>query len=104
MPTERSLRTATPNLAADVRLLSTTEGGKTLAIRLGFACLCALSDSRPPSGFHGYPLLLDGPLAPGGAKRLGFVIINPEGAEALKRQGHFYLFEGERLFGTAVVV
>jgi hypothetical protein len=75
-----------------------------LAITLGFACLCALSDRRPPSGFHGFPLLLDGPLAPGGAKRLGFVIINPEGADALRWQGRFYLFEGDRPFGTAVVV
>ena len=103
MALDHTLRAAKPQLTADVRLYSPAEGGKQRPITLGFECLCAASDSTPPEGFHAFPLLFDGPLAPGGAQRLGFVFANEQGAEELRRQGSFYLFEGHRLFGEAVV-
>lgn len=100
---DHTLRAARPHLTADVRLYSAAESGKQRAISLGFECVCAPSDSTPPEGFHAFPLLLEGPLVPGGAQRLGFVFRNEQGAELLKRRGRFYLFEGQRLFGEAVV-
>jgi hypothetical protein len=103
MTLDHALRTANPQLTANVRLYSAGEGGKQQSISLGFECLCTASNKTPPEGFHAFPLLLDGPLAPGDTRRLGFLFLNEEGAEALGRHGRFYLFEGDHLFGEAAV-
>lgn len=103
MSLDHALRTANPQLTADVRLYSAADGGKQRSISLGFQCLCTASNTMPLEGFHAFPLLLGGPLAPGDTQRLGFFFLNEEGAEALGRHGRFYLFEGHHLFGEAVV-
>lgn len=103
MALDHALRTADPQLTADVQLYSPGEGGKQRPISLGFQCLCAASNNTPPEGFHAFPLLLDGPLAPGHARRVGFLFVNEDGAEELRRCGRFYLFEGHHLFGEAAV-
>jgi hypothetical protein len=47
--------------------------------------------------------LADLELAPGERRRLGLVFLNPEGAETLRRAGHFYLWEG-KIVGEASVI
>jgi hypothetical protein len=43
------------------------------------------------------------PFEPGTTRRIGFVFLSTEGAEAMKRAGLFYLWEG-RVVGEARVV
>ena len=62
------LRSASPQLIADVTLYPTTEGGKNLTAHLGWGCPCCCTKSSPASGWDGWPLL-DGPLAPGDRRR-----------------------------------
>ncbi len=40
---------------------------------------------------------------PGTERRVGFVFLTEEGAETIKRAGHFFLWEG-RFIGEATVV
>jgi hypothetical protein len=92
-----------PQLIADVTLYTTAEGGKKLAAQPGWGCPCCCSKSSPVVGWDGLPLL-DGPLAPGDRRRLGFVFLSgEEAADVLRKAGTFYLWEG-RFIGDAVVV
>jgi hypothetical protein len=92
-----------PQLIADVTLYPTAEGGKMLAVQLGWGCPCAISKAPPLVGYDGWPLL-EQPLAPGDYRRVGFVFLSgEEAANVFRRAGTFYLWEG-RFIGEAVVV
>jgi hypothetical protein len=97
------LRRMTPGLIANVRLYPTAEGGKKIAARPGWGCPCMVSQQQPLSGYDGWPVL-DEPLHPGEQRAdVPFVFLSPEGAEAMREAGHFYLWEG-KFIGEAVVV
>ena len=97
------LRTATPQLIADVVLYPTSEGGKNLTAQSGWGCPCCCTKSIPASGWDGWPIL-EKPLASGDRRRLGFVFLSGEqAADTLRKAGTFYLWEG-RFIGEAVVV
>jgi len=105
MPSTRAewLRSVSPQLIADVVLYPTVEGGKNLTALPGYGCACYCTKSTLASGWDGWPLL-EGPLAPGDRRRLGFVFLSGEqAAEVLRKAGTFYLWEG-RFIGEAVVV
>lgn len=89
-----SLRRLTPHLVADVRLYETADGGKTIPARPGWGCPCMVSREKPLSGNDGWPVL-DEPMHPGEQRvAVPFVFLSLEGAETIKRAGHFYLWEG----------
>jgi hypothetical protein len=92
-----------PQLVADVTLYATVEGGRKHAAQPGWGCPCCCSMSSPVVGWDGWPLL-DGPLAPGDRRRLGFVFLSgDEAATVMRKAGTFYLWEG-RFVGEAIVV
>ena len=102
-----------PDLIAEVVFYSTEEGGAKLTKLPGWGCLCCESkDSfitgedgkRYRFGHDGWPQLTD-PISPGDQRRLGFVffISGKESADALRKVGKFYLWEGI-FIGEAVVV
>jgi len=62
-----------------------------------------VTQTQPLTGYDGWPLLSDEPLLPEEKRRVGFVFLSPEGAETMKRAGHFYLWEGG-FIGEADVV
>jgi hypothetical protein len=45
----------------------------------------------------------DEPFHPGTRRRVGFIFLSAEGAETMKRAGHFYLWEGG-FVGEATIV
>lgn len=97
------LRRMSPELIADVYLYPAAEGGKRVAVQLGWGCPCSCSKSTDIVGYDGWPLL-DAPLAPGERRRLGFVFLSGEEAAAIfRRAGTFYLWEG-RFIGEGTVV
>lgn len=97
------LRRMTPGLIADLQLYSTADGGKQIAARPGWGCPCLVSQQRPLSGYDGWPVLSE-PLQPGEMRTaVPFVFLSPEGADAMRKAGRFYLWEG-RFIGEAVVV
>jgi hypothetical protein len=53
-----------------------------------------VSQEQPFSGYDGWPVL-DEPLLPGEERTaVPFVFLSPEGAEAVRLAGRFYLWEG----------
>ena len=96
-------QTRTPDLAADVRLYPTENGGRSIPALLGWGCPCFTSKDTQQGGWDARLQLEDEPFAPGTERRVGFVFLSPEGAETMKRAGHFYLWEG-RFIGEAQVV
>ena len=96
-------QTRTPDLTADVRLYPTEDGGRSIPALLGWGCLCFASKDTQQGGRDARLQLGDEPFAPGTERRVGFVFLSPEGAEAMKRAGHFYLWEG-RFIGEAQAV
>jgi hypothetical protein len=93
----------TPDLVADVRLYPTESGGRRIPALLGWGCPCFASKGTGERGWDARLQLGDEPFAPGTERRVGFVFLWPEGAETMKRAGHFYLWEG-RFIGEAQVV
>ena len=104
MPSIREfLKTAAPQLIADLTLYATDEGGKKLTAQPGYGCACMVSRLPPQVGYDGRPLLAE-PMSAGETRRVGFVFLRGEEAAELFRQaGVFFLWEG-RLIGEAVVV
>ena len=97
------LKTAAPELIADLTLYPTDESGRKLAAQLGYGCPCTVSKMPPLVGYDGWPLLTE-PMNPGESRRVGFVFLSGEEAAAVFRNaGVFYLWEG-RFIGEAVVV
>ena|SRR5579872_3328643 len=97
------LRTQSPQLIADVVMYPTDGGGRKSIAYLGWGCPCTVSTSQPLIGWDAWPLL-DGPLAPGDRRRIGFVFsVGEEAAQIFKEARKFYLWEG-KFIGEAVVV
>ncbi|MGN6747034.1 MAG: hypothetical protein ACTHJS_00405 [Xanthobacteraceae bacterium] len=100
-PIVAQLNSGSPQLTADVFLYPADEGRNKL---LGWGCLCCPSKSSPVFGYDGWPLLGDTTLSPGEKRKLGFVFLNgEESANALRKAGKFYLWEG-KFIGEAVVI
>ena len=53
-----------------------------------------LTDAPAQFGYDALPLLGDEPLMPGSERRLGFLFLSEDGAEAIRRAGKFFLWEG----------
>ena len=104
MSREDFLRTAQPELVADVTLYPTASGGRRSTAFLGWGCPCCVSNKPPIVGYDGWPLLDETPLNPGDRRRLGFVFLSSkEAADVMRAAGKFYLWEGG-FIGEAVVV
>jgi hypothetical protein len=73
-----------------------------LAAQPGWGCPCTVSKSPPLVGYDAWPLLRE-PLAPGEARRLGFVFLSSEATDVFRKAGTFYLWEGG-FVGQAIVV
>jgi hypothetical protein len=98
-----ALRTKSPDLVADIRLYPTSDGGARLTKQPGWGCPCSCSKSADALFYDGWPLL-DGPLAPGESRRVGWVFLpGADAAAVLHRAGTFYLWEGH-FIGEATVV
>lgn len=96
------LREMVPHLVAHVRLYATVDGGRGAPAYPGWGPVCMISKEKPLSGYSGWPIL-DEPLKPGEDRaKVGFVFLVPEGADALRSAGRFYLWEG-RFVGEAAV-
>ncbi len=89
-------------LVAEVTIYETSAGGPKQALPPGFGCpYFPLKDLS--EGWDGWMQLTE-PLAPGEARRVGFVFLSGESAaSSLRRAGRFYLWIG-RIIGEAVVV
>ena len=103
MNTDEHWSTRTPDLVADVKLYATREGGKTKAAVLGWGCPCFATNDPGEEGWDARLQLGDEPLIAGAERRIGFVFLSPKGADAMRRAGHFYLWDG-RFVGEATVV
>ncbi|MBY8826989.1 hypothetical protein K7G81_02520 [Hephaestia sp. CMS5P-6] len=104
MSREDIQRNAEPQLVADVRMYETVNGGREGPALPGWGCPVMISDIEPLYGWDALPLLRDRHLRPGENRRLGFVFLSgQEAADALKKVGKFYLWEG-RFVGEASVV
>lgn len=87
-------QTRMPDLIADVKLYPTDSGGRSAAALLGWGCPCFAMKSTAGRGWDARLQLGDAPFEPGTERRVGFVFLSREGAEAMKRHGRFYLWEG----------
>jgi hypothetical protein len=92
-----------PDLIADVRFFRSEGGGRKSAALRGWGCPCFVSKDATVGGWDARLQLNDEPFYPGTERRVGFVFLSPEGAETMRRAGHFYLWEG-RFIGEATVV
>lgn len=98
-----TLKRMTPEFVANVQLYTTAEGGRQQAARPGWGCPCMVSHEQPLAGYDGWPVL-DEPLRPGERRDgVAFVFLSPEGGEAMRKAGRFYLWEG-KFIGEAVVI
>jgi len=102
MPRER-WQSREPDLIADVRLYTSKEGGRRSAIVREYRCPCFLSMDPQQGGWDARIQLGDEPFEPGTERRVGFVFLSPEGADAMRSAGRFYLWEG-RFVGEAKVI
>lgn len=98
------LRTAEPDLIADVRMYATADGGRKTPALPGWGCPCVVSLAEPLVGWDAWPILQDDPLRPDASRRVGFVFLSGDEAAAIMRDaGQFFLWEG-RAIGEAEVV
>lgn len=100
------LRSAKPDLMADLTLYPSELGGRKHPAFLGLMWPCTAEPNPKPGfeAFDGCPLLADGPLRPGEMRRVGFVFLSGRrAADHFRKSGVFYLWEG-RSIGEARVV
>lgn len=98
------LRTAVPNLIAEVRMYATEDGGRKTPAIAGWGVPCMASLAHPLVGWDALLLIGDQPLRPGESRRMGFVFLTGEkGASVMRDAGRFFLWEG-RAVGEAYVV
>jgi len=90
-------------LIADVTLYQTADGGRKGPARPGWGCPTMISKEQPLQGWDACPQLGARWLELGETRRVGFVFLSTEGAEAIKNAGKFYLWEGG-FIGEAMVV
>ncbi len=93
----------TPDIVADVMLYATDDGGRRQPILPGYGCVCVASKSEPPRGYDALFLLGNNSLLPGQRRKLGMVFLTPEGADAMRAAGNFYLWEAG-FIGEATVI
>ena len=98
-----SLGELVPDLIADVRLYTASEGGVSHPIRATFRCPCSVTNINPPNMHTAELLLGSEPMHPGERRRIGFVFLTSEGADAMRKAGKFYIWNG-RFFGEATIV
>jgi hypothetical protein len=103
MDRAEKLRTMQPQFVADVTLYAPERGGRNSVAYPGWGCPCMVTRTEPLVGYDAWPLLGDRPLEPGAKRRVGFVFLSEEGAEAMRQAGTFYLWEGG-FIGEAKVV
>lgn len=97
------IKTATPQLIAEVRMYELAAGGRTSPAYPGWACSCMASQEEPLIGYDALPLIGSEPLLPGETRQLGFVFLSHEEAVPVMRAaGRFFLWDG-RFVGEAVV-
>lgn len=84
-----------PHLIANIKLYPTESGGKIHPAFPGWGCPCVIDPdhSGPFVGWDAWPLLNGEPLYPDEERQVGFFFLRPEGAEAVRKSGHFYLRE-----------
>lgn len=98
------VKTATPQLTAEVRMFETTDGGRQGPAYSGWGCPCMVSQMEPLVGYDALPLIGTHPLWPGETRRLGFVFLSHEEAvPIMNAAGRFYLWEGG-FIGEATIV
>ena len=107
-----AIRAKPSELKAAVRLYSTEEGGVHQTKLPGWGCLCCETKTSFKVGqdgisrlfgYDGWPQL-EQPLAPGERCLVGFVFLaGNEAADALRKSGTFFLWEG-RFIGEATVI
>jgi hypothetical protein len=83
-----------PDLVADVRLYSSEEGGRKEPARHGYFPPCFPTRDANAEGWDARMQLGDQVFEPGTSRRVGFVFLSKESAEAARRAGHFYLWDG----------
>ncbi len=97
------VKTAIPQLFAEVRMYGAAAGGRAGPAYSGWGCPCMVSQTEPLIGYDALPLVGDEPLLPGETRQLGFVFLSQEEAVPIMRQaGRFFLWEG-RFVGEAIV-
>lgn len=97
------IKTAIPQLVAEVRMYGTAAGGRTDPAYPGWSCPCIVSQMKPLVGYDALPLIGDEPLLPGETRQLGFVFLSHEEAvSVMQKAGRFFLWEG-RFVGEAIV-
>lgn len=83
-----------PDLIADVSLYRTEDGGRKGPTPSDFfGCPCLVSQERPVKGYDARLLLGGRPMSPGERRQAGMKFLTPEGAEAIRSAGKFYLWE-----------
>ena len=92
-----------PDLIADLRLYAPSEGGRTKPIWTNFRCPCAVSNGKPEMLHTSQLLFGSEPINPGESRQVGFAFLTTEGADAIRRAGTFYLWDG-RIFAEATIV
>ena len=100
------LRSAKPELFADLLLFPRRPGGRRLPIRLGWGCPCCVTlSTNPVEGWDGYPLLGDHEMELGEFRQgVGFVFFaGQQAADLMRAAGKFYLWESV-FIGEATVV
>ena len=97
------IKTATPQLIADVRMYDAAAGGREGPAYSGWGCPCMVSQKEPLVGYDALPLIGEEPLLPGETRQLGFIFLSHEEAvPVLRTAGRFFLWEG-RFVGEAIV-
>jgi len=101
-----SINSRTPEAIVDLTLYRTEEGGRKGPIRPGYMCGCS---ADPPqtmqTQWSGAPQLGDAWMQPGETRRVGYVFLGgAPAAAAVCRGERFYLYEGRKAVGEAVIV
>ena len=85
-------------------LYPTDQGGRETVAFSGYGCPCFRSKDVAVGGWDARLQLGDMPFAPGTKRRIGFVFLSgKEAADAMRKAGRFYLWEGG-FVGEATVV
>ena len=97
-------QTRAPDLVADVVLYDPAIGGRKTAVVSGYGCPCFTTKDTNSGGWDARLQLNDDPFEPGSHRRVGFVFLSGQvAANALRKAGRFYLWEGS-FIGEANVV
>lgn len=82
------------DLIAEVTLYRSQVGGKTQPVFSGYSCPCMVSKVVPWSGWDARLVFQGGPIHPGEKRRVSFAFLTDEGAQAIAKARHFFLWDG----------